>query len=230
MSLDNPTTGLEPEKTAEAVETPTAPTPAPKRRAPPRSLAEWTPDDAVTMTTQRLEICSTLLRRNVNRMGTRAQLSLYLLQRILPSSGMVEEAQRFDVAFDQKIAELETEIEQAHDELRLIAKKDGIASLPDKSSTDPLVIDVPIYSRGMNQFVRLVRNLDAYYCALDYLWMNGLVTTKHQWDQINHFRKRLWNEVLFMQRSWQHARAILREFQEGRQAARQPDAAEAEAA
>src|SRR5690606_16413792 len=116
------------------------------------------------------------------------QLSLYLLQRVLPSSGMITEAQRFDEAFNAKISELETEIEQGHEELRVIAKKDGITRLPDKTSTAPLEIEVPIYSPGMNRFVRVIRNLDAYYCALDYLWMNGLVTTQYQWDRINHYR------------------------------------------
>lgn len=191
-----------------------------KRRQNTRSLLDWRPDDAVTMTTQELEICSPLLRRNVNRMGIRAQLSFYLLQRVLPSSGLVEEAQRFEEAFGEKIVALETEIEMANEELRLLARKDGIETLPNKSSTAPMVLSVPIYTPGMHRFVRLMRNLDSYYCALDYLWMNGLVATDYQWDRINHFRRRLWEEIQFLNRSWQHARAVLRDFQEGRRAAR----------
>lgn len=230
MSLDNLDVGIDPVATAAdaaPTATPAAATRRRRDRAPERKLVDWTPDDAVTMTSQTLEICSSLLRRNVNRMGIRAQLSLYLLQRVLPGSGMITEAQRFDEAFNEKISELETEIEQAHEELRVIAKKDGITRLPDKTSTAPLEIEVPIYSPGMNRFVRVIRNLDAYYCALDYLWMNGLVTTQYQWDRINHFRRRLWGEIQFVQRSWQHAKSILREFQEGRQAARQGAATEA---
>lgn len=222
MTLETPEAGIE--TGTPAVETAaTQPAQAQRRRAraPERKLVDWTPDDAVTMTSQKLEICSSLLRRNVNRMGIRAQLSLYLLQRVLPSSGMITEAQRFDEAFNAKISELETEIEQGHEELRVIAKKDGITRLPDKTSTAPLEIEVPIYSPGMNRFVRVIRNLDAYYCALDYLWMNGLVTTQYQWDRINHYRRRLWGEIQFVQRSWQHAKGILKEFQEGRQAVRQ---------
>lgn len=224
MSLDNATVGNvadAPEVAQEATESTGQQQAARKRaRQNNRSLLDWRPDDAVTMTTQELEVCSPLLRRNINRMGIRAQLSFYLLQRVLPSSGLVEEAQRFEVAFGEKFSALETEIEQAAEELRLLARKDGIDTLPNKSSTAPLELTIPIYTPGMHRFVRLMRNLDSYYCALDYLWMNGLVATDYQWDRINHFRRRLWEEIQFLNRSWQHARAVLRDFQEGRRAAR----------
>ncbi len=194
------------------------------------SIQEWKPDDATTMIQQELEICSPLLRRNLNRLGVRAQLSLYLLQRVLPSSGLVEVTSRFDAAFSEKMDKFETALQEAHEELRVLARKDGIDKLPEKSSTDPLKVSVPIYSQGMGRFVRVIRNLDAYYCALDYLWMNGISSTQYQWDRINHFRRLLWDEVTFLNKSWVEARAILRERQAGRADARPGAGAAAEVA
>lgn len=222
MSLDNAATAADTTPTAgvpEAAGVETTERQA-RRRETPRSVVDWKPDDGVTKIDREIELYSPLLRRNINRMGMRAQLSLYLLQRVLPSSGMVDEAQRFQATFDEKMSALEGAIEQAQEELTAICKRVGIDKNPPRSSTKPLTMTIPVYSQGMNRFIQVVLKLDNYYCRLDYVWMNSAISTQTQWEKINHFRRALWNEITFVGQSWTHARAVLRDHQNGRRTAR----------
>lgn len=198
------------------------------RDSAPRTLADWRPEDAVTLMTQDVELASPLLRRNINRMGMRAQISLYLLQRVIPESGMIQEAAAFEAAFNERMSALDASIEEAQEELSAICKRVGLDRNPPKQSTKPLTMKIPIYSPGMLRFVQTLLKVDSYFCRLDYLWMNSQVSTATQWEKINHFRRAVWAEVQFLSLSWQHARGSLKQVQEGRRQALRGNRTEAE--
>lgn len=219
MSLDN-TPADAAEVGSVQAEARTTTTDRPRQTRPARttprprpSIDTWAPDESVSKITQELELGSQLLKRNWRSMSMRVQITTYMLQRILPAAGLVGPAQEVEALVEARLDKLETELEAAMEELRVIAKKDDRGPMPTKDFTGALKVDVPIYTPIMARFLRLVRNLDTYIYQIDFLWMNGAIKTAHQWELLNEWRKKIWAEVTFLQAAWSQARKALREHQ-----------------
>lgn len=202
--------------TTPAAAAPKAPQRSP-RHAVARTLADWRPDDNVTMIFQDLELTHPFVCRNYSRIGVRAQLSLFMLQRVLPSNpATLAMGQEFNKAFDARMAEVEALIEEDNKVLLTAAREYGIRTIPQTQSTKPVVASVPIFSPGMGAFIKMFRKIDTLLSSAEYLWLNSVIPTEHQQQLINKYRDQLWGEVRFLQSAWVQARRALR-IAQGRQ-------------
>lgn len=192
-----------------------APT-APRRRRHEvaRKLEDWSPDDNVTMLLREVEFFHPFMCRNYNRIGIRSQLTLFMLQRVLPTNPqMLEAADTLSREFERRVGEFEKQIEVDSQNLLTTARASGIRTLPDRMATKPVQVKVPIYSPGMGRILGLFCKVDLLLSHVDYLFLNSLIPTGDQQLYIDKYRKLLWAEVQFLQKAWLHARRALREVQ-----------------
>lgn len=200
---------------ADAGDASRAPAAARKRRHDvARDLLNWRPDDNVTMLIRDVELYHPFVCRNYNRIGIRAQLTLFMLQRVLPSNAqMVEKSEAFTKEFDRRIGEFEQQIEVDSQNLMATARENGIRSISTKMSTKPVSVQVPIYTPGMGAILGLFTKIDTLLSNVDYLYLNAVIPTGAQQSYIDKYRKLLWAEVQFLSAAWLHARRALRAVQ-----------------